>query len=125
MLLSFVFKIFAVSSECLSEPSLPSSGRPRYSSTSSLSSAATASSPCAAGIPVSHKIQFAYYCKIIIIVFLIDSIGIDHIICDTTTEFTEFTTTSTFVKSNNDNNHTNINAFIGGDHNNGCIAINH
>lgn len=50
-----------VISESLSEPSLPSSGRARYSSTSSLSSAATASSPCAAGIPVSKLYQKKIY----------------------------------------------------------------
>lgn len=44
-----------VSSESMSEQSL--SGRARYGSTSSLSSVATASSPCTAGIPVSiHRV---------------------------------------------------------------------
>lgn len=47
----FFLLSFLVSSESLSEQSL--SGRVRYGSTSSLSSAATASSPCAAGVPVS------------------------------------------------------------------------
>lgn len=44
-------RFYVVSSESMSEQSL--SGRARYGSTSSLSSAATASSPCTAGIPVS------------------------------------------------------------------------
>lgn len=51
--------IVSVSSECLSEQSLPS--RVRYGSTSSLSSAATASSPCAAGMPVSPTSHLSPY----------------------------------------------------------------
>ncbi|KAJ6634724.1 Max-binding protein MNT [Pseudolycoriella hygida] len=47
------------SSESLSEPSLPSSGRARYSSTSSLSSAATATSPCTAGVPTQSAMTIA------------------------------------------------------------------
>ena len=47
----------AVPSESLSEPSiLTNGGRARYNSTSSLSSAATASSPCTAGVPVSTTV---------------------------------------------------------------------
>lgn len=56
----FLFLLYsgaAVSSESMSEQSL--SGRARYGSTSSLSSVATASSPCTAGIPVS--IQYPPY----------------------------------------------------------------
>ncbi|XP_037041027.1 probable GPI-anchored adhesin-like protein PGA18 [Bradysia coprophila] len=47
------------SSESLSEPSLPSSGRARYSSTSSLSSAATATSPCTAGVPTQSAMTIS------------------------------------------------------------------
>lgn len=47
-----IISSIAVPSETMSEQSVTTSGRVRYGSTSSLSSAATGSSPCAAGIPV-------------------------------------------------------------------------
>lgn len=74
--------ISTVSSESLSDPSPPNStGRPRYSSTSSMSSAATASSPCA-GFPVSPTDTQSLE-SLFKIFFLAESISINHFVCDT------------------------------------------
>lgn len=54
---------FTVPSESMSEQSLTASGRVRYGSTSSLSSAATASSPCTAGIPVRKCYHLVHLCR--------------------------------------------------------------